>query len=428
MLLKEVQNPSDNFLPFRFRSVKGSPVHMYMEPTGSRLMGNMLAILGQDETITENKAKEYSFIQHLDQVSGSAVQYGAAANYRGDRGRLCELDNREPLQVSVAMLIDYYGLMDMSYYLGDGALDRTFGDGMYGSEDTEADLPEEDSGDSMVDNSLAESTKANTVNNSEHLPGQYTTEQLKWWLKQNTLSAQRDLLDQNIELCGRLRYADMDYFLLGAIDNYQDRDTIRCRFTNDAQRDFIASKYANDYIGEVIVLQGHVTEVDGQNGYTVDVLEIGNYPENIYTGPPSAYMKFWETCEPYEDAYTGNFAIAYINEDRAFTIRAGSSGGYVTYWLVFEREHLWQFDPSTGIAMDETALVCLPSKGSEHSGDTTTIHFDGSDLPQMYPGKVDFMAHYDEDTADFTFHGNFQVPRITEGDYDVVKIWLYDEY
>lgn len=155
----------------------------------------LTAYLGQDETIVGNKAKEYSFFQHLDQISGSAVQYGAAANYHGDRAKLCELDNEKPLEVSVAMLIDNYGLMDMSYYLDPGAMNQSFG--------TDISEPEE-SEDSLTDNSPTEGTVANVMDNSEHLPGQYTTEQLKWWLKQNTLSAQRELLDQNIELCGRL--------------------------------------------------------------------------------------------------------------------------------------------------------------------------------------------------------------------------------
>lgn len=102
----------------------------------------LMAFLGQDETIVGNKAKEYSFFQHLDQISGSAVQYGAAANYRGDRARLCELDNEKPLEVSVAMLIDNYGLMDMTDYLGPGAFERAFGTGTYESEDTSEDLPD----------------------------------------------------------------------------------------------------------------------------------------------------------------------------------------------------------------------------------------------------------------------------------------------
>lgn len=100
----------------------------------------LMVFLGQDETIVGNRAKEYSFFQHLDQISGSAVQYGAAANYRGDRARLCELDNEMPLEVSVAMLIDNYGLMDMTDYLGPGAFERAFGTGTYEPEDTPEDF------------------------------------------------------------------------------------------------------------------------------------------------------------------------------------------------------------------------------------------------------------------------------------------------
>lgn len=81
----------------------------------------VLADLVVNQDITETKAKEFGFIQWLNQISASAVRYGASADYDGDRAKLCELDNQKPLEVSVAMLIDNYGLMDMTYYLGGGA-------------------------------------------------------------------------------------------------------------------------------------------------------------------------------------------------------------------------------------------------------------------------------------------------------------------
>lgn len=59
---------------------------------------------------------EEKLIARLDSISGSAVQYGAANHYVGDRGNICRLDNESPLTVSVAWLLDNYGYIDMGNY------------------------------------------------------------------------------------------------------------------------------------------------------------------------------------------------------------------------------------------------------------------------------------------------------------------------
>jgi len=68
---------------------------------------------------------ETAFIARLGQISGSAVQYGASAEYSGDRAAICEIDGQTPLNVSVTMLLDNYGLLDMSYYWGTDVLEQT---------------------------------------------------------------------------------------------------------------------------------------------------------------------------------------------------------------------------------------------------------------------------------------------------------------
>lgn len=112
----------------------------------------MLAHIGHNPAMTEDKADEYEFVQRLNQISGSAVKYGAAASYNGDRSRLCELDNERPLEASAAMLLDNYGLFDMAYYWGDDAFGQTASETGNSSEDlfdnaqeseaTEASRPE----------------------------------------------------------------------------------------------------------------------------------------------------------------------------------------------------------------------------------------------------------------------------------------------
>lgn len=95
----------------------------------------MLAHIDHNPTMTENKADEYEFVQRLDQISGSAVKYGAAASYNGDRSKLCELDNETPLGLSAAMLLDNYGLFDMAYYWGNDAFGQTASKSENSSED-----------------------------------------------------------------------------------------------------------------------------------------------------------------------------------------------------------------------------------------------------------------------------------------------------
>lgn len=72
--------------------------------------------------VVENESKvgdmnfEQSFIDRLDKIHGSAVVYGASAEYEGDRAKLYELFDDEPLEVTVPWLLDTYGYLDMSYY------------------------------------------------------------------------------------------------------------------------------------------------------------------------------------------------------------------------------------------------------------------------------------------------------------------------
>ena len=79
----------------------------------------LLAYMAENRSVAGDILAEKDFIARLGQISGSAVQYGASAEYSGNRAAICEIDGSAPLDVSVAMLLDNYGLLDMSYYSTD---------------------------------------------------------------------------------------------------------------------------------------------------------------------------------------------------------------------------------------------------------------------------------------------------------------------
>ena len=85
----------------------------------------LIAYMGENRAVSGDSVAEKEFIARLDQISGSAVQYGAAADYTGNRATVCEMDGQTPLDVSVAMLLDNYGLLDMSYYWDTDILEQT---------------------------------------------------------------------------------------------------------------------------------------------------------------------------------------------------------------------------------------------------------------------------------------------------------------
>lgn len=80
------------------------------------------------EEIVGDFDAELDFIQRLGQISGSAVLYGASADYSGNRGELYKLTDDSPLELTVPWLLDFYGLLDMSYYAADSDLNEPIDD------------------------------------------------------------------------------------------------------------------------------------------------------------------------------------------------------------------------------------------------------------------------------------------------------------
>ena len=84
-----------------------------------------MAYTTKHETELDSAEKMKAFIDQLDQISGSAVLYGAAANYTGDRAQLCTLFGEDALETSVSWLLDAYGYLDMSDYMQQDTADTT---------------------------------------------------------------------------------------------------------------------------------------------------------------------------------------------------------------------------------------------------------------------------------------------------------------
>lgn len=78
----------------------------------------LTAYADRNRDAIENEFIQLGLIVRLEQIPGSAVLYGASAQYNGSRGELCALDGQEPLGVSAAMLLDHYGIIDMAAYYG----------------------------------------------------------------------------------------------------------------------------------------------------------------------------------------------------------------------------------------------------------------------------------------------------------------------
>jgi len=96
------------------------PMETTTKPTDLLAVLNYLYLeqyLLNNESSIGNSSFETQLISRLDKISGSAVQYGAAAEYTGSRADLCRLSSESPLEVSVVWLLDNYGYIDMSYYM-----------------------------------------------------------------------------------------------------------------------------------------------------------------------------------------------------------------------------------------------------------------------------------------------------------------------
>lgn len=101
-----------------------NPVEKVTDLLAAMNYNYLLAYMAENRSVAGDALAEKDFIARLGKISGSAVQYGASAEYSGNRATICEIDGQTPLDVSVSMLLDNYGLLDMSYYWGTDVLEQ----------------------------------------------------------------------------------------------------------------------------------------------------------------------------------------------------------------------------------------------------------------------------------------------------------------
>lgn len=75
--------------------------------------------------IVGDRPKELGFISTLENTPCYVFRYGAPGDYTGDRNRLYEKFGDTPLEISSALLLDQYGLLDLSDYYPDPAAETT---------------------------------------------------------------------------------------------------------------------------------------------------------------------------------------------------------------------------------------------------------------------------------------------------------------
>jgi hypothetical protein len=76
----------------------------------------LIAYVGSHRVEMNDYSAISALVARLDQISGSAVLYGASSSYEGDRGLICEIEGKSALDVSVPWLLDSYELWDMGEF------------------------------------------------------------------------------------------------------------------------------------------------------------------------------------------------------------------------------------------------------------------------------------------------------------------------
>lgn len=239
----------------------------------------LLAYMTENRSVAGDIFAEMGLITRLMQISGSAVQYGASADYSGDRAKICEIDGQTSLEVSVAMLLDNYGLLDLSYYLGNDGQDHT--------------APTEPDETEVIPESISYiSCQVDDLLND---------------LDQNAMRASRNYNGQYLHLTGKINSFDTDgnSFTLEGLDYDITQSsglsyTIRCTITDDTQ----LGNLLNANVGDTVVISCLVTEIDEFLGYTVETISIDSIIE-AEEEPPQVTEQVLPTTPPVSEPLTG---------------------------------------------------------------------------------------------------------------------------
>lgn len=79
----------------------------------------LMAFVNQNRDVLGDYQAEKALVAKFNDISASAIQYGASANYNGDRARICELFGEKTLDITVTELLSESGEYDLTYYSGD---------------------------------------------------------------------------------------------------------------------------------------------------------------------------------------------------------------------------------------------------------------------------------------------------------------------
>lgn len=79
----------------------------------------LMAYVSQNRDVIGDYQAEKALVAKFNDISASSVQYGAPANYNGDRARICELFGEKTLDITVTELLSESGEYDLTYYSGD---------------------------------------------------------------------------------------------------------------------------------------------------------------------------------------------------------------------------------------------------------------------------------------------------------------------
>lgn len=358
-----------------------------------------------DRNFEENDVVD--LIERMSNTSGSAVKYGASVDYTGNRASICTLDGEDPLKVSAAMVLDHYEIWDLQSYFESHypSVKDTQPTG-YFDDNTEDDFQRTQA--SQDSDPEKKEDAALSMNNAEHLPYQYTVDYLHWELSDNVLRAKTTYLNQNLEICGRLQYADTEYFLLGPTEESYDNTTIRCLYTSEDQKNYIAQRYT----GQATILQGHVISVDNDDGYIIEVMEFGSYPENTYIEVPDAVERLWANTNEYTDRYTGTYGyMAHDFGEGKFWVGAFSDENGIHYLLTFELGSIWQYNEETATAYETIAYSYLKSTDIDIGNKGNVIHFSSENISQSYPGTVDLWV---SNGGDVECYADINIPGVVK--------------
>lgn len=338
-----------------------NPVEKATDLLAAMNFNYLVACADQNLADIGNNLTEYAFIARLNQISGSAVQYGAAVDYSGDRAKLCELDGETQLEVSVTMLLDNYGLLDMSYYIGGSQSGQNEENGSHTNqvEGTETDNP--------------------GIDNIEYVP--YTVDELVDELHLNALRAKQEFQNQYIELTGTLSSFDSDgsYFSLGVLyDNEYSWDTIECFFTDSAQIELFVAKNS----GDIITIRCKVKEVGEVIGYYVDILDLIDAPGN---STDEGNLAASDSNEHYKDFMVGEYWN--LEDNKFFWIRSDeTSNGNIIYWL--------EYPLGDGDGQGDVDKLVVPSTEYIPGNHGYSIYFHISDDVLDYYGDFEVSGYY----------------------------------